>query len=85
MDTNMTFRMDADVKAQMAAICSQLGMTTSTAFNIFANAFVRMKGMPFPVAIQEPVQSVSRATMRIRYSRTSQQTMRRWLNDMDNR
>ena len=38
MDTNMTFRMDADVKAQMAAICSQLGMTTSTAFNIFANA-----------------------------------------------
>lgn len=48
MDTNMTFRMDADVKAQMAAICSQLGMTTSTAFNIFANAFVRMKGMPFP-------------------------------------
>ena len=56
MDTNMTFRMDADVKAQMAAICSQLGMTTSTAFNIFANAFV-------PVAIQESVQSVSRAKM----------------------
>ena len=49
MDTNMTFRMDADVKAQMAAICSQLGMTTSTAFNIFANAFIRMKGMPFPL------------------------------------
>ena len=61
MDTNMTFRMDADVKAQMAAICSQLGMTTSTAFNIFANAFVRMKGMPFPVAIQEPVQSAAKS------------------------
>ena len=39
MDTNMTFRMDSEVKAQMSAICSQLGMTTSTAFNIFANAF----------------------------------------------
>lgn len=49
MDTNMTFRMDADVKAQMAAICSQLGMTTSTAFNIFANAFVRMKACPSPL------------------------------------
>jgi len=47
MDTNMTFRMDSEVKAQMGAICSQLGMTTSTAFNIFANAFVRAKGMPF--------------------------------------
>lgn len=63
MDTNMTFRMDSDVKSQMAAICAQLGMTTSTAFNIFANTFVRVKGMPFPVTIQEPVQSVSRAQM----------------------
>ena len=34
MDTNMTFRMDSDVKAEMAAICAKLGMTTSTAFNI---------------------------------------------------
>lgn len=53
MDTNMTFRMDSEVKAQMSAICSQLGMTTSTAFNIFANAFVRAKGMPFAVTIQD--------------------------------
>lgn len=59
MDTNMTFRMDSDVKAQMAAICAQLGMTTSTAFNIFANAFVRAKGMPFSVSLQEPVSYVS--------------------------
>lgn len=63
MDTNMTFRIDSDVKAEMAAICSQLGMTTSTAFNIFANAFVRAKGMPFAVTIQEPSASVSRETM----------------------
>lgn len=38
MDTNMTFRIDSQVKAQMAAICEQLGISTSTAFNIFANA-----------------------------------------------
>ena len=37
MDTNMTFRIDSQVKAQMAAICEQLGISTSTAFNIFAN------------------------------------------------
>ena len=54
MDTNMTFRMDSEVKAKMAAICTKLGMTTSTAFNIFANAFVWAKGMPFAVTIQEP-------------------------------
>ena len=49
MDSNMTFRIDSEVKAQMAAICDALGMSTSTAFNIFANAFVRAKGMPFAV------------------------------------
>lgn len=53
MDTNMTFRMDSEIKAQMSAICKELGMTTFAAFNLFANAFVRAKEMPFPVNIQE--------------------------------
>lgn len=52
MDSNITFRIDTDVKRQMNEICMELGMTTSTAFNVFANAFVRAKGMPFPVTIQ---------------------------------
>ena len=63
MDTNMTFRMDSEVKAQMSAICSQLGMTTSTAFNIFANAFVRAKGRPFAVTIMEEPTKISREQM----------------------
>ena len=63
MDTNMTFRMDSDVKAQMAAICEKLGMSTSTAFNIFAKAFVRAQGMPFAVTIQEPARSIPQAKM----------------------
>lgn len=29
MDSNMTFRIDSEVKAQMAAICDALGMSTS--------------------------------------------------------
>ena len=37
--------------------------TLSTAFNIFANAFVRAKGMPFSVTIQEPVTTISREKM----------------------
>lgn len=63
MDTNMTFRMDSEVKVQMSAICAQLGMTTSTAFNVFANAFVRAKGMPFAVTIQEPTQVIPKEQM----------------------
>lgn len=63
MDTNMTFRMDKDVKTQMAAICSELGMSTSTAFNLFANAFVRAKGMPFQVTLAEKPAALSRGQM----------------------
>ena len=63
MDTNMTFRMDSEVKAQMSSICAQLGMTPSTAFNLFANAFVRAKGMPFPVTIREPEPAVTQEKM----------------------
>ena len=53
MESNITFRIDATVKQQMAEICKSLGMTTSTAFNLFANAFVREKGLPFPVTMQK--------------------------------
>lgn len=63
MNTNMTFRMDSEVKAQMSAICNQLGMTTSTAFNIFANAFVRANGMPFAVTINEEPTKISQKKM----------------------
>lgn len=63
MDTNITFRMDSETKSQMAAICSELGMTTSTAFNIFAKAFVRAKGMPFDVTVGDAPKAVSREKM----------------------
>lgn len=54
MDTNMTFRIDSQTKTKMTEICANLGMTTSTAFNIFANAFVRANGMPFAVKLDSP-------------------------------
>ena len=63
MDSNMTFRIDSEVKAQMAAICDALGMSSPTAFNFLPNAFLREKGMPFAVTIQEPVTAVSREKM----------------------
>ncbi len=63
MDTNMTFRIDSKIKAQMAAICEQLGISTSAAFNIFAKAFVRNQGMPFPVTLQTSPVEMPRAKM----------------------
>ena len=63
MDSNMTFRMDSTVKSEMISICNQIGMTASTAFNIFANAFVRAKGMPFPVTLSNPSAAVTKEKM----------------------
>lgn len=54
MYSNVNFRMDSDVKTQMTSICNQLGMSLSTAFNIFANAFVRSGGIPFDVTVKIP-------------------------------
>lgn len=63
MDTNMTFQIDNQVKSQMSAICEQLGMSTATAFNLFAKAFVRNKGMPFPVTLYEVPTKMERSQM----------------------
>lgn len=51
MDNNITFRINPETKQQMSDICKDLGMSVSTAFNLFANAFVREGGIPFPVTI----------------------------------
>ena len=63
MDTNMTFRMESDIKTKMAEICAEIGMSQSTAFNIFAKAFVRAKGMPFPITLEKSEDKISRAKM----------------------
>lgn len=63
MDTNMMFRIDSQTKARMTEICNQLGITPSTAFNIFANAFVRAGGMPFPVRLETPAPEMTREQM----------------------
>lgn len=44
-----SIRMDEQLKRQMDEICSEFGMTTSTAFNIFARAVVRERRIPFEI------------------------------------
>ena len=45
----MTIRMDQDLKAQFDALCSEFGMSTNTAFNIFARTVVRNRRIPFAI------------------------------------
>lgn len=60
MDINMSFKMDSEVKAKMVEICEKLGITTSTAFNVFAQAFVQANGMPVVVELPKQVQTMSK-------------------------
>ena len=52
MTANSTFsvRMDPEVKRQLDAFCTEVGMTTSTAINMFARAVIRDRKLPFEVA-----------------------------------
>lgn len=49
--TLINFRIDEQIKKQMEQICSELGITMSTAFNIFAKKMIREKRIPFDVSI----------------------------------
>lgn len=49
--TLVNFRIDESTKKQMEQICSELGITMSTAFNIFAKKVIREKRIPFDISI----------------------------------
>ena len=40
-NTSINIRMDADLKRQFEAFCADMGMTMTTAFNVFARKAVR--------------------------------------------
>lgn len=52
--TNITIRMDTDLKAEAEALFAELGMNLSTAFNIFVRQSLREGGIPFDIALNKP-------------------------------
>ena len=57
--TTLSVRIDADVKRQLDALCADVGMSTSTAINLFAKAFIRERRLPFDVVASESFYSES--------------------------
>lgn len=47
--TAVNFRIDENVKKNMEQVCSEMGMTMSAAFNIFAAKVVRERRIPFEI------------------------------------
>ena len=48
---NVNFKLDADVKKSMEQACSELGLSMSAAFTVFAKKVGREKRIPFEVSV----------------------------------
>ncbi len=51
--TTLSVRMDTELKNQLDALCADVGMTASTAVNMFAKAFIRERRLPFHVVASD--------------------------------
>ena len=49
MQSTFSFRLDDETKRSMEKLCESMGLSMSTAFNIFAKAFVHAGGFPFDI------------------------------------
>ena len=52
--TNISIRMDTELKAQADELFAELGMNLSTAFNIFVRQSLREGGIPFEIRTDRP-------------------------------
>lgn len=52
--TNLNIRMDKEVKEQSEKIFSELGITMTSAINIFLRTTIRENGIPFALKLDVP-------------------------------
>ena len=52
--SNVSFRIDSELKLQADKLFSELGMNMTTAFNIFLRQAVREGAIPFDITINTP-------------------------------
>ncbi len=61
--SNISIRMDSDLKAAAEALFDELGMSLSTAFNIFVRQSLREGGIPFKITEGRPNQETVAAML----------------------
>ena len=52
--TNISIRMDTELKTEADALFAELGMNLSTAFNIFVRQSLREGRIPFDISLNKP-------------------------------
>ena len=61
--TNISIRMDSDLKAQADVLFNELGMNITTAFNIFVRQALREGRIPFDISLNQPNRETLAALM----------------------
>ena len=64
--SNVSFRIDSDLKAQAETLFAELGLNMTTAFNIFLRQSVRQGCIPFAVTLDTPNQETVAALLEAR-------------------
>lgn len=56
---SMTLRVDSQQKKQFSELCNEIGMSVNTAINVFINAALRTRGIPFEIKTTPKEESMS--------------------------
>lgn len=54
MQTNISIRVDKDIKDRFSNLCNAFGLSTTAAFNLFMKAVIRERKIPFEISTEEP-------------------------------
>ena len=69
--TNVSIRMDEELKRNFEAFCADVGMSMTTAFCIFAKKAVREYRIPFEVGAERPNEDTLAAMEEVRQMRAN--------------
>lgn len=64
--TNVNIRMDEATKIAFDKFCSEIGLSVSSAFNIFAKTVVREQRIPFELTTETPNDDTKKAIENVR-------------------
>ena len=64
--TNVNIRMDEATKKAFDAFCEEIGLSVSSAFNIFAKTVVREQRIPFALTTETPNDETRKAIENVR-------------------
>ena len=81
--TNVNIRMDDSVKRRFDAICEELGLNMSTAFNIFARTVVRQNRIPFELSIDPFYSEFNQARLRNAIANRDKDTVTKTMEELE--